>query len=57
VNLILAGFGGKIDILLGMDHSHQVVPLEIRSGSIKEPYAFKSKFGLVVTEVLGGIVS
>jgi hypothetical protein len=52
-DLPLEQSGGRFDILLGLDHSHLVIPLDVRSGADNEPYAFKSKLGWIVRGVLG----
>ncbi|XP_046452741.1 uncharacterized protein LOC124200515 [Daphnia pulex] len=52
-DLPLEESGGRIDILLGLDHRHLVIPLDVRSGADNEPYAFKSKLGWIVRGVLG----
>ena len=45
--------GGEIDILLGLDHAHLLVPLEIRTGKPQEPVAKKMSFGWTAVGPIG----
>ena len=48
--------GGKIDVLLGLDHSHLVAVLETRVGGDDEPFASRTRLGWIVRGLLGGDV-
>ena len=45
--------GGKIDILLGLDHSHLLAVLESRVGGDDEPFASRTRLGWVIRGLLG----
>ena len=46
--------GGKIDVLLGLDHSHLIAVLESRVGRDDEPFASRTRLGWIVRGLLGG---
>ncbi|XP_045034626.1 uncharacterized protein LOC123475691 [Daphnia magna] len=46
--------GGKIDVLLGLDHSHLIAVLESRVGGDDEPFASRTRLGWIVRGLLGG---
>ncbi|XP_045022777.1 uncharacterized protein LOC116935689 [Daphnia magna] len=46
--------GGKIDVLLALDHSHLIAVLESRVGGDDEPFASRTRLGWIVRGLLGG---
>ena len=46
--------GGKIDVLLGLDHSHLIAVLESRVGRDDDPFASRTRLGWIVRGLLGG---
>ncbi len=51
-DLPLEETGGRIDILLGLDHAHLLMPLEQRIGGDKEPYAIGTRLGWAVRGII-----
>lgn len=47
-DLPLKSSGGQVDILLGMDNAHLMIPTEIRHGSPHQPIAFRTRLGWIV---------
>ena len=47
--------GDVVDVLIGMDNSHLLVPLDVRfnPSSLKEPHATKHVFGWVLNGIVG----
>jgi hypothetical protein len=46
--------GGKIDVLLGLDHSYLIAVLESRVGGDDEPFASRTRLGWIVRGLIGG---
>jgi hypothetical protein len=44
--------GGRIDVLIGLDHSTLITPTESRMGSEVEPVAEKTRLGWIVKDVI-----
>ena len=53
-DLPLQESGGRIDILLGLDHAHLMLPTESRAGKPHEPCGIRTKLGWIVRGVIGG---
>ena len=52
-DLPLVKTGGKVDILLGLNHANLMIPRELREGAYPEqPYAIKTKLGWIVRGVV-----
>ena len=52
-DLDLKEIGGEVDILLGLDHAHLLVPLEVKVGEPREPVAKKTPFGWMAVGPIG----
>ncbi len=43
------GSGPKVDLLMGQDVPHALIPLETRLGGSQEPYAVRTQLGWIVS--------
>jgi hypothetical protein len=56
-DLPLGETGGKVDVLVGLDHAHLLAVQESRVGEEMEPIASKTKLGWIVRGVVDGRVN
>ena len=52
-NLTFSAPQGKVDLLIGIDHSSLIVPFKVREGKDNEPYAVLTKLGWVARGNIG----
>ncbi|XP_057379669.1 uncharacterized protein LOC130701908 [Daphnia carinata] len=52
-SLPIKSAGGQVDLLIGVDHYHLIVPTESRVGEEGEPSAVKTQFGWYARGVIG----
>lgn len=52
-NVNLKAVGGEIDILLGLDHTDLLVPLDVKMGEPRKPIAKRTTFGWMAVGLIG----